>query len=389
MIILLTGVSCVGKSTIGRRFAEDVGFQFFDLDVEIERFYGKTISRLQQETITPHSWRAKGAPVLKKILDENRLKDTAVAMPPSGLMDPYLRLIKKSKAMVVVLTDEPENILKRITFFDIDSKPMNKKLNTKEKKHWLSEIKKDITYYKRSYSRAHFQLDIAGLEVGQAATALKDLFGLDPPLKKAKRPKLRIVPKRPERDSVTYTNRRGKVYYLHVGKTKQGNPRYHFSTRDKGDLAAEIPVGYEVYENPNSQVYLRRIVPRVITNDELEIVDRVLKNHARPNAYRLDVRGEVITVFESSQRGQSLEGFPPFFSMSRMQEFFDQHAHFTAVLRFILTDEKKRLFVAERYCFMGSIEDWIPSLGGGPEPLKDLVDKYVPHLGQESFFDLM
>lgn len=169
MIILLAGVACVGKTTIGRQLAEVAGFQFFDLDGEIEKYYGKPLSRLKADTLGEYSWRLKGAPVLKKILEENQRKDTVVALPPSGLMDPYLQVIKKSYALAVVLTDTPENILKRITFFDIDSKPMNKVLNAKEKKHYLNEIKKDITYYKRTYSRALFQVDMAGLDVTQAA----------------------------------------------------------------------------------------------------------------------------------------------------------------------------------------------------------------------------
>lgn len=171
MIILLTGVACVGKSSIGRQLAHDTGFQFFDLDVEIEKYYGKPISRLKADILGEYSWRLKNSPVLKKILDENRHRDTVVALPPSGLMDPYLRVIKKSNALVVVLKDTPENILKRITFFDIDSKPISKVLNAKEKKYHLNEIKKDITYYKRSYSRAHFQLDITGMDISKAVGA--------------------------------------------------------------------------------------------------------------------------------------------------------------------------------------------------------------------------
>jgi len=186
-----------------------------------------------------------------------------------------------------------------------------------------------------------------------------------------------------------YTNRKEKVYYLHVGKTKKGNPRYHFSTKDKGELATEIPEGYEIYENPNSQVFLRRIQPKLITEEEIQLVDKALKKHARPNAYRLDVRGEVITVFESSQRAKLSDGFSPFFSMARMQEWCDLNAHFTAVFRFILEDKETRLFSAERYCFLGSIEDWMPLLGSGSEKLKDLVNRYVPHLGEESFYDLI
>jgi shikimate kinase len=46
MMIMLTFLAHVVKSSISRKLAEDVGFQFFDLDVDIERFYGKSISTL-------------------------------------------------------------------------------------------------------------------------------------------------------------------------------------------------------------------------------------------------------------------------------------------------------------------------------------------------------
>jgi shikimate kinase len=45
-----------------------------------------------------------------------------------GLMAGYLRAIKKVKGTSVVLTDKPENILERIRFYDLDSRPIEKKL---------------------------------------------------------------------------------------------------------------------------------------------------------------------------------------------------------------------------------------------------------------------
>jgi len=40
MRCLLVGVSCVGKTTIGRLLARRLGCPFFDLDEEIERHFG-------------------------------------------------------------------------------------------------------------------------------------------------------------------------------------------------------------------------------------------------------------------------------------------------------------------------------------------------------------
>ena len=59
---------------------------------------------------------------------------------------------------------------------------------------------------------------------------------------------------------------------------------------------------------------------------------------------------------------------------------------YSPMLRFVLDDAKQRRFVCERYCFLGSIDDWI--FIGGSEPLADLVRTFMPHLGAESFFEL-
>jgi hypothetical protein len=40
MRIFITGVACVGKTTIGREFADLIDVNFFDLDFEVEKFFG-------------------------------------------------------------------------------------------------------------------------------------------------------------------------------------------------------------------------------------------------------------------------------------------------------------------------------------------------------------
>ena len=43
-------------------------------------------------------------------------------------MAPYWNVVKEARATVVVLKDDPINILKRIVFFDDDSRPIQKEL---------------------------------------------------------------------------------------------------------------------------------------------------------------------------------------------------------------------------------------------------------------------
>ncbi len=63
------------------------------------------------------------------------------------------------------------------------------------------------------------------------------------------------------------------------------------------------------------------------------------------------------------------------------------HSHFSKTLRFVLADAEERFFCVQRWCFRGAIDDWIWL--DGPAPLPRLVEKYVRHLGKDSFYELI
>jgi len=174
----LTGVSCVGKTTTGRRLSELLDLRFFDLDEEIESFFGTSIERLQSRFITMHSFRGEAAKALTRLLCWPAARECVIALPPSGLMGGYLRVLKKSPGIRIVLRDLPEGILERLVFYDVYSRPIEKSLTAAEKRLYLREIKKDITYFRNSYKRANLQVDISGLDVDEAAQrALRGLGG--------------------------------------------------------------------------------------------------------------------------------------------------------------------------------------------------------------------
>ena len=174
MRVFITGASCVGKTTIGRKLAELTDVKFFDLDHEIETFFGTSIERLQNRFLTMHSYRSEAANALVHLLNRPHSRDSVIALPPSGLMGGYWRVIKKSSGVTVALNDKPENILERITFYDLDSKPLEKELTPEEKRLYLREIKKDITYFRKTYERAHLRVDISGLDVHGAAHKVRE-----------------------------------------------------------------------------------------------------------------------------------------------------------------------------------------------------------------------
>ena len=172
--LFVTGIACVGKTTIGRRAADLMGLTFFDLDHEVETFFDTSIERLQARFLTSHSYSNEAAKALLHVLARPESRHSVIALPPSGLMGGYLRAIKKSAGLVVALWDEPENILERITFYDIDSRPIERRLTAGEKRLYLREIKKDMTYFGKTYARAHLRIDVAGLDVEAAARTVKE-----------------------------------------------------------------------------------------------------------------------------------------------------------------------------------------------------------------------
>lgn len=174
MRIFLTGVSCVGKTTVGRQLAALLGVNFFDLDHEVETFFGTSIERLQNKFLTIHSYRNEAAKALVHLLNRPASWHSVIALPPSGLMGGYLRAIKKSTGITVALNARPANVLERITFYDIDSNLIEKDLTAEEKRLYLRKIKKDITYFRKTYERANLRVDISDLDPQQAARRVKE-----------------------------------------------------------------------------------------------------------------------------------------------------------------------------------------------------------------------
>ena len=184
---------------------------------------------------------------------------------------------------------------------------------------------------------------------------------------------------------VTYVNRKRDTYYLHAGKTKTGKPKYWFSTKADGDLVDAIPEGYEVYENPDAQVFLRKIVPQLVTPAEVTVVEEGLKRFAPGQNCLVDVQGEQIVVYHAERVSLDLEGFG--FGLTELPTF---NRRYMKVMRFTLVDEKDRTFRAQRWCFRGSIDRWIDLWESRSEGnLSDLVKRFCPHIGQESFYELM
>jgi len=85
-----------------------------------KRHFGTSIERLQARFLTSYSYQKECAVVLERIATAN--SDCVIALPPSGLRNAFLRIVRHVPGVTVAIHDTPEHILERITFHDIDTR---------------------------------------------------------------------------------------------------------------------------------------------------------------------------------------------------------------------------------------------------------------------------
>lgn len=192
---------------------------------------------------------------------------------------------------------------------------------------------------------------------------------------------------------ITYTNRKGFKYFLNKGVTKTGKPRYAFAREQKGEPVNEVPQGYEIEESVNGIVSLVKFRHKLIPYEESACVDDELKRHPKARNYRIAVKDKYIIVYEKigwnvDKMLKIFDGFLPVLpgARERFEEEGDRNAQFTPVMRFILDNQETREYHAQRWCYLGSIDDWIHV--GRSGKIDQLAKELTPKLGTDDFFEI-
>ncbi len=194
--------------------------------------------------------------------------------------------------------------------------------------------------------------------------------------------------------SVKYTNRKGVTYYLCQGMTKTGQVRYHFAREPKSDSPDQIPEGFRISESVNGKVYLVKDLPQIIFPEELAIVEKAIGRHFKKDDYRADIKKDQIVIYE--RLGPDVDALASLFGgVSRLppdkvKKILDEQlgdtARYNPIMRFILKDRTERIYIAERWSFLGDIDDWIDI--GASGKLDDLARELIPKLDTDDFYDL-
>jgi hypothetical protein len=196
--------------------------------------------------------------------------------------------------------------------------------------------------------------------------------------------------------SISYTNRKGSTFSLCQRRTKTGKVRYYFAREPKGEeieQIEQIPSGYEIRESVNGVVSLVKVRPRLIPADEVALVEKALKRHPNGSNYRVDVKHDQIIIFEGN--GPDIDEVIALFgkniprpagTIEKLKAQMASFTRFSPVMRFILSNPEKRTYIAERWCYFGSIDDWIGIEKSGK--IEQLAHQLIPTLGTDEFYEL-
>ena len=192
---------------------------------------------------------------------------------------------------------------------------------------------------------------------------------------------------------VTYTNAKGVTYHLCRGTTKTGKERFFFAREECAEPVEELPAGYVISESVNGVVSLARDRPSAILPEEVAAVEQAVRRHPKSGNYRVRKKQNLIEIYERvgpsadlvmelmGKIGMAPRAIPP-----GLAETLDRQARYSPVLRFRLEDRARRMYRAERMCYLGSIDDFIEL--GVTGTAAELARRLVPKLGTDDFYEL-
>jgi hypothetical protein len=192
--------------------------------------------------------------------------------------------------------------------------------------------------------------------------------------------------------SVSYTNRKGRIYFLCQAQTKSDKPRYYFAREPKEGAPEHIPAGYKISESVNGVVSLVKDRPVLILPEELASVEAELEGILHKRRYRVGIKHNRIEVYE--MYGPDADGianifgkygFPVPGSLDQLRDVLEETSQFYAVLRFILIEVDERTFLAQRWCSLGGIDDWVDVEYGS---IQELAPGLIPVLGTDEYYEL-
>jgi shikimate kinase/3-dehydroquinate synthase len=169
--LLVSGFMATGKSSVGRRVAERSGHPFIDLDAEVERQGGASVSELFAN-LGEAGFRRLERSALGSLLELNHASSPVIAVGGGALVSRDLRLLALDRGVVVTLTASVEETLRRARG-QADQRPLLSGPDAEARALALLELRQT------AYAEAHARIATDGRTVEEIASAVSEVWQRD------------------------------------------------------------------------------------------------------------------------------------------------------------------------------------------------------------------
>ena len=155
--IYLCGFMATGKSSVGKRLASLLGYDFLDMDAVIEKEEGMSIPQIFSSRGEPE-FRALESSLVRRLAAQ---RGKVVATGGGTIANPQNLETLKSSGTVITLTADPETVLLRVG--SGESRPMLKGGNKLER---IETLMKERAH---AYAQADLTVDTSSININQVA----------------------------------------------------------------------------------------------------------------------------------------------------------------------------------------------------------------------------
>lgn len=172
MIVLLFGISNVGKTVTGRMLADKLQYSFFDLDEEIKRSLQTTLEKFMKDyPFQRERYIIKGR-ILKALVQQYK-DNIVIAVSPIYHARNFNSLLSMKEVIAIELQDSAEHIFQRLVFSDeFDNVYEDNEYKERHRDYYLRDIQEDINYARTPFEKIQIKYFIDNRTVTQVVEDL-------------------------------------------------------------------------------------------------------------------------------------------------------------------------------------------------------------------------
>lgn len=146
MIILLFGITNVGKTVTGEKLAEKLNYSFIDMDEELKKRFQTTLEIFMKDHPFPYERGQIKGNLLKDLLKENK-DNIVIAVTVIYYSEFFDSFLDMENVIAIELQDSKEHIYDRLVFSDENDIIYKDDLYKEEHKdYYMNDIQEDILY---------------------------------------------------------------------------------------------------------------------------------------------------------------------------------------------------------------------------------------------------